>query len=236
VIDDSITLTERLKVLYLFSGRVRKSGLGSCLKRQAKEKGVKVEVKEVDIIRGRKHNMLSKAARSKLIVEIDQGMYDIVVASPPCSSFSRARSSGKSGPMALRSRKFPLGFPWLRRKAKATVRDANILIEFAQTALLIQAARGGQLLLEHPEDLGITKTSEFPASIWQGAPVQQLLEHDGVVWGACRQSEWGADFSKPTRLLGRLSGLTSLLRGGPPTFDDSGKYSGLFCRRPRGRN
>ena len=56
--------SDGLRILYLFSGTRRAGDLGHWLRREAKLNQVKLKLKEVDILRGRKgHNLLSKATR-----------------------------------------------------------------------------------------------------------------------------------------------------------------------------
>ena len=101
-------------------------------------------------------NLLRGAARTNVLARISQGAYHVVLASPPCSTFSRARRRDDSGPKPLRSERFPRGFPWLGPQARKTVNDANKLIDFTAKALALQAPQGG-ILLESPEDLGRAK-------------------------------------------------------------------------------
>ena len=87
--------------------------------------------------------------------------YCALVASPPCSTFSRSRSSGLPGPRPLRSRRWPRGFPWLTPRALQSVKDANTLIDFREQAIREQSATSSPyVILEHPEDLGRRKTCD----------------------------------------------------------------------------
>ena len=47
-----------------------------------------------------------------------------------------------------------------------------------------------------------------------------------AVSGAIRQSDFGTEYQKPTRLLGRRPGLHHHIFEGWPAFDDNDKYSG----------
>ena len=81
------------------------------------------------------------------------------------------------------------------------------------------------VILEHPEDLGKAGT-DVPGSIWQLESIKELASQSHVVTGAIRQSDFGTAYQKPTRLLGRLPGLSDHVFQGWPTFDNDGHYTG----------
>ena len=110
--------------------------------------------------------------------------------------------------MPLRSDRYPRGFPWLSPRARKSVTDDNKLVDFTGEALAAQLPHGG-ILLESPEDLGRTRT-EKPASIWRWPGIKSLLRYRDVFWGACYQQDFGTDYLKPTRFLGRWSGLLAI--------------------------
>ena len=45
--------------------------------------------------------------------QIQSGIYDVVLVTPPCSTFTRARSANKRGPPPIRSKQHPKGYPRL---------------------------------------------------------------------------------------------------------------------------
>ena len=81
--------TEKFAVLYLLSGKRRVGDLRDGLVELAS--GRELCIFEVDVARGRKYNLLAYKLRRKVLAEIAQGRFHAVVASPPCSTFSRAR-------------------------------------------------------------------------------------------------------------------------------------------------
>ena len=106
------------------------------------------------------------------------------------------------------------------------VRSANILVDFTATALAEQLQNEpGLVILEHPEDLGKVG-KDVPGSIWQFESIKELTSQHNVVTGAIRQSDFGTAYQKPTRLLGRLPGLSEHMHEGWPTSDDVGHYAG----------
>ena len=77
-----------LRVLYLFAGARRKSGLARSLIIACKGTGTAVTVDEIDILRGgRRHDLLSKKRQAMFRDRIKRGYYHLTAASPPCGSF-----------------------------------------------------------------------------------------------------------------------------------------------------
>ena len=154
--------------------------------------GLQVRVREVDILQGgQRHNLLKASLRSKIMEEIHKGTFNCVIASPPCSTFSRARHARTPGPRPVRSYDHPRGLPGLGAQAREATRAANDLVDFTVRALAAQAQQvEGTLLLEHPEDLGACAEGGHPGSIWQWPEVRRLLGFSEVKTGALFQSDW----------------------------------------------
>ena len=80
--------TRVVRILYLFAGARRKSGLARSLRLACTGTGVKVFVEEIDILRGgRRHDLLRKAYRDKILDRVKKGHYVLAAASPPCGTF-----------------------------------------------------------------------------------------------------------------------------------------------------
>ena len=207
------------------------AALARSLRIACKGTGVRVVVDEIDILRGgRKHDLLCRTRREKLLTKIRRGHYHLAAASPPCGSFSRSRSANNRGPRPIRSKKFPRGFPWLQGSSLVQARCANILVDFTAEVLAAQMETSpGLTILEHPEDLGKTG-KDVPGSIWQLENIIALGGQSNVDTGAIRQSDFGTTYQKPTRLLGRLPGLAGHVFGGWPCFDEEGYYTGPLPR------
>ena len=215
-------------MLSLFAGRSRRSSLANYLKQAGKIHKITVIVKEVDILQNkRKHDLTNGARRRHYMELIRKGSFDFVAASPPCNTFSRARGANTQGPRAVRSKLHPRGLPDLTWKENEELGKANVLVDFTAEALEAQLEINDSMaLLEHPEDLGAGSRDEAPASIWEWISIRRLLTFKGTVTGAIRQSNWGTEYHKPTRLMGRLPGLAEILHEGWATFDDQGVYTG----------
>ena len=224
---------EMLRVLHLFAGKRRVGDLASCVRSSLKGAKVGLDLRELDVLRGKKsQNLLSSRLQEKLLNQVKASRYEVVVASPPCSSFSRVRSANREGPPPLRSQRYPFGYPWLKGKAKHEVRNANKLVDFTVRILQSQLEAGLKVVLEHPEDLGRRRNNARPASIWQWPKVKSLASSSSVVWGALYQSDFGSQFLKPTRILSNLLGIENILKVGPPAFDMHGSYVGPLMFQP----
>ena len=87
--------------------------------------------------------------------------------------------------------------------------------------------------MEHSEDLGIARLGH-PACIWQLSRCRKLAESSNAVTGALFQCSTfgapkhmhGADYPKPTRLLGTCKGLSHILHLGWPMHSEAGEYLG----------
>ena len=225
-----------VQVLYLFSGRQRKGDMGYFLGKFFKLKNMEIHMVEVDLLRGgKRHNLLQNSARIKIMKEVEAKHFDAVIASPPCSTFSRARCTGDFGPRPLRSSRFPRGFPWLSCTARITADEANSLVDFTSAVLRAQMSQGGVGLLEHPEDLGQVQqkdgTTHCPASIWRWPQVRSLLTISQVTWGAIYQEDFGTEYKKPTRLLTNLPETHRFMCVGEPQFSEDGFYKGPLIAR-----
>jgi len=206
------------------------------LSRKSHFLSISLELFELDILRKGSPDLSRESAQSPILDKIRAGFFDVVLASPPCSTFSRATWSNLRGPRPVRSFAFPRGFTWLRWRAKRQADLGNILADFALEAIHAQLQHpAGLALLEQPEDLGTVRSGPWPgarpASVWQFPKVQDILKLDAVHYGAFHQSSFGTPYPKPTRILFRLSGkLNPHIHLGPPQFTSDGSYMGPLPR------
>ena len=118
-----------LRVLYVFAGAAREGDLHHWLQRFRGRQGL--EVREVDVVRGPGFDLSKARLRRQLLDEVRRGRFALVVASPPCSTFSRARYSGRPGPPPLRSAEFLRGFPRLNGRNRDRIARANLFVDFS---------------------------------------------------------------------------------------------------------
>ena len=237
----------RMKVLYLFSGAQRKTSVTSVLQQLAKKQGIECEIHDVDIQNSPEWDLTKGGAQSSLLQRIKSGEFDVVLITPPCSTWSRVRGANCRGPPMIRSRQYVWGFPWLSGKHSKDAELGNVLIEFMLDVLdaleQCPVTPAGHVVLvfgEHPEDLGVAYREEDgvlmdPASIWQLPRLRKHVEDPSplhlftVVFNQCC---WGAPYRKPTRLIANLEQLRSWGACDWPQFDAHGHYAGpvLSCQ------
>ena len=219
--------------MYIFCGESRQSDVAEFLHALG---AVEVLV-QFDLLRSQDHDLTSEELWDKIFGMLSEGGW-ILLASPPCETFTRVRHQ-RPGPPPLRSSAFPFGFPWLRNSDADKVRTANYFISQTLSACGIAAQAGGAYFIEHPEDLGVTSSKEVPASIWQWPEVRDLQVQTHAITFAIFQCIYEAPTSKPTRFL---TTLRAFLDAPPafatwPRFDSQGRYVGpLPPRCPHGKH
>ena len=220
------------KVLCLFSGRRRKNSVAGCLRQQAKQHGVHLEVLELDIRSNKNLDFTLNSVQKRWLQRIRAGEFFAVVSTPPCSTFSRAPWANEQGAYPVRSQRYPRGFPWngLGRRQKAEL--GNILADFSFEALKQQSKQTpGVYIKEQPEDLGKPGYDRIPghqpASMWQFPQFWELLEDPDAKTVVFPQSAFGTPSVKPTRFVMKLDAeLHPSMRVGPPLHDANGYYVG----------
>ena len=79
------------RAAYFFSGESRRSSVGEELKALAIAKKCNLIVHEIDILNGgAQHDLLDHEAQSRWEARIESGEFDLVVLTPPCSSWTRS--------------------------------------------------------------------------------------------------------------------------------------------------
>ena len=101
-------------VLYAYCGESRKGDIKECLDELAKKHKIKIVTKEIDLCRGGEaHNLTDDNVVNKIESDLEDGKFDAAIITPPCNTHSRALYANKWGPRPYRSRRYPMGFPWL---------------------------------------------------------------------------------------------------------------------------
>ena len=217
-----------MKVLYLFAGQERKANIANMLRQRG------ATVLEVDIIRNPQHDLTKLEQRRYYLDLIAKKTWDVLITSPPCDTFSRAKMANTLGPSPSRSLGYPRGLPNLPKTLHLRNTLGNILADFSWDACLAQlnSNPNGMLIKEHPEDLGRVATGPFsgcsPASIWQWEQHEQCISMGAVSVGI-RQFDYGTPYVKPTRLLLKLDNYKDLPDNffpGIPIFSEDRTYLG----------
>ena len=205
-----------LRVLYLFAGQKRRAGMREALEEvlaalDAEGSSPLLAMEEVDLhIGGAEHDLLDASRRSHYLSGLKEGLWHLLLESPPCTTSTRVRYHNYDGPSPLRSLEWPDGFPWLTDAQRASCEAGSALQDFALDAALAASEAPGlvRVFLEFPEDLGQAERG-IPCSIWS-RPAAEALRNGRLSRGAFRQSEVSdVPYSKPT---GALTDLPDILQ------------------------
>ena len=211
--------------LYLFAGLKRKSDVASFLEEQG------WAVTELDIMRSKDHDLSRNALREKLLAQVRAGDYTAILASPPCDTFSRVKFANDDGPRPTRTADHPRGFEWVIGEKKKLLNIGNILADFTFKIVQEQAkTHPGLAVIEFPEDLGAVSSGRWrgikPASIWQWPEMKELRKIKTFREMGIRQSDFGAEYLKPTRIVMLAEPDEGTYFEGPPCYDKEGYYLG----------
>ena len=218
---------QQLNVLYLFSGKPRKADIRHYLQAFANSQNFSLNIREVDIERSPDDDLTNSGLWDEIFTLIRSGAFQVIILSPPCGTWSRARCQWQQspGPRPVRNKQHPWGFPWLSDRQFLEVKLANMFVLKSIELANLISELGGFYLFEHPEDLGDV-ADQSPASKWQLEEMQKLqVTTRGVTW-AIFQCAFGASSSKPTRFLSNLPACRSVSRAVWPIFDKYRTYRG----------
>ena len=172
---------------------------------------------EIDICRDPSMDLLDEAVAKRALQQIRDGSWDVVIVTPPCNTFSRVRFV-QPGPKPVRSRLYPLGFPWLSDNLLELARQGNQFVDFSFQVCFATLDAHANFLLEHPED---------------GA--NSLWTHTGfylatVFTFAVYQCKYLAKSPKPTRFMTSIPAAKTMPFSGPPRFGKDDRYAGPLPR------
>jgi hypothetical protein len=223
-----------VSLLYIFAGKARQSDVGGQLKTYAEAGLIKLHVLEVDLLRAPEHNVSNEVFWASLLKRVRAKEFRVVIATPPCGTFSRARHANKAGPPPIRSRLYPFGYPWLFGRHKHDAEQANEFVRQTFEICVEAFTVGSGFLFEHPEDLGKTQDGQSPASIFNLPDFFKLMSLTRALTIAFHQCPWGAESSKPTRMVLTLDAedprCQNKLYQGLPKFSKAGVYLGPLPR------
>ena len=190
----------QLRVVYIFAGHRRRADAREHFESLAKEFHFDLNMHEVDLVRGEEQDVLDEAYWLELLQFIRTFRPFCIIATPPCSTYSRARHLYKRvpGPRPIRSRQYPTGFPWLDNKKRSQAQQGTAMAEKTWELCSLADELDARFLSEFPEDLGATDTG-VPASLWQMQQFSDNLAKKGMKTFALFQCEYGAPTPKPTK-------------------------------------
>ena len=228
-----------VRVLYIFAGKARHADVGDWLRSMSILQQFELFLVEIDLLRPGGpgvNDVLDEEVWGQLIAQMSAGLFDVLVITPPCNTFSRARFANYSPTSRpLRTKQWPWGFPWLEGRSLAACQLGNEFLRKTLQALRLAKSLQMGALCEHPEDLGATSDGSLPGSIWAMEETFSLVAELGAETAALFQCWFLAATSKATRLLALGIKLTDpeghKLARGWPQFNDKGEYRGPLPRR-----
>ncbi|CAK0863826.1 unnamed protein product, partial [Prorocentrum cordatum] len=186
------------RVLYLFAGRRREGDLEGAIHSRAERDGYEVEVWSIDAVINPKHDLTNDEFVSLILSLARDGYFHAVIASPPCSTWSRARFLWK-GPRPLRTRLEPWGRSDMSFTAFERLRldlGSRLLLSAMQAVREVCRA-GGLGLMGRPAD---PEEDPYP-SIWNLPEMACLLEEARGRINRIDQCRYGAPSMKPTMIV-----------------------------------
>ena len=122
-----------LKIVYVFAGHRRRADVREHLENLAQSAGFTLDMHEFDLMRDPKRDVLQDEMWSNLKDFTRKLQPFCVIATPPCSTYSRARHfyEVSPGPRPIRSRQYPLGFPWLSQSNRRKAEEGTLLADRA---------------------------------------------------------------------------------------------------------
>ena len=217
-----------LRVLYVFAGVFRKCDVEAFLMVLCKKLGILLIMKNIDLKRDKSHDVTSQPFWQEIMTGLEAKEFDVLIITPPCNEWSRAKFSSHPGPKPGRTKQWPRGFPWLSPKQRPRITESNYFIDITIESCIKAHSANIPFLIEHPEDLGMTYSGFAPASIWQLPEIRQLAQTTSACTAALFQCDFTANTSKPTRLLSTLANFMNMPHtwAGWPKFSPESKYLG----------
>ena len=186
---------KRPRLLYLYSGPYRPDSVSRCLQE------IGWDCTEVDLEAVTADDLLDDDVWSSILEQIKRGEFDGLLASPPCGTFSAARTDADCGPKQLRGPEHPeiLGLKDLDLRSKEMVKEGNILADRAAEAAEIFADVGKPWAIEQPA------RREGKPSMYKLPRFVQLARRRQASFTRFAQCRFGQKFKKETEILGNIN-------------------------------
>jgi len=183
-------ICKEFKILYLFSGPPRKT---DGFEKFCRDLGMRCTC--IDIEYNLEHDLLDQDFWERLELDLDN--YDAFLLSPPCSTFTPARSSGGRGPKPLRGTRGRdrYGLKGLTVEDKNKVKEGTLLALRANKTARHAQSSSKPWLLEQPH------WREGATSMFMLDEFQELMEQDGVYVHTFDQCRYQVEFEKKTDLM-----------------------------------
>ncbi|CAK0803647.1 unnamed protein product, partial [Prorocentrum cordatum] len=216
-------------VMHLFAGARREQDVQHYVEAMMTDLELKVLMISVDLAEDSRWDLGRVDAFELLWSLVSEGLVDVILGGPPCSTWGRARFR-PGGPRPLRRRgKYAWGLPRERLRPSEVERldEGNRLMVNHLALCGGVGDRGGAWALERPDDPG-----EGPhPSIFDAEILKDLESRTGARHIIFDQCMMGGPSQKPTRVTGtaRLAATEALRCDGAHTHELSyGKVNGNF--------
>lgn len=192
---------------------------------------LQVSIVSIDLANDADWDFTNPFTYHKIMQLIEEGLVDVVLGGPPCSTVARSRHVPlQGGPRPLRFRWCIWGREDLWPFELARVREANTLWINYMSVCENVAARGGAWLWEHPADPGHSPY----ASVWATPEMIGLEERTNAVRAILHQCPFGGPVPKLTCFAGTLDGLSELDGIRCPGLSDTHQHGHSIGRDPQG--
>lgn len=205
------------RILHLFSGPSnRVDGFANAVR------ALGGQCVEYDLVNGAEQDLANDHIWQGIMSDIKNGVYDALLAGPPCNTFTNARRWDDAGPKPLRgpSGDERYGYSFLGPSDKEKVKLGTLLAVRTTEASTEFHEQRKPFIVEQPR----WKQDGTSVSMYNLDEFQQLLELVGVECIELDQCEFGAPTTKPTTLIAYLIN--------PPMLQSSCNHSKQLWIKP----
>lgn len=218
-------------VMHFFAGERRPGDIEHHVRDVCDERNIPLLMISIDLATDANWDYTIPATFHSMMQLVDDGLVDIVVGGPPCSTVARSRHVYlKGGPRPLRFRWCLWGRGDLKPWEFARVKEANTLWLNYMTTCEGVSSRGGAHLWEHPAD---PEEEPFP-SVWCTTEMLGLERRTDAVRALLHQCAFGGIAPKLTCFSGTLKGLSELDGIRCPGVSSDHKHGHSIGRDPTG--
>lgn len=210
--------------MHFFSGERRDGDIQQYLETKALASNIQVLMVSVDLATDPLWDFTNPTTFHKIYSLCSEGLVDLVIGGPPCSTVARSRHvplPGGRGPRPLRYRWCPWGRQDLTPWEFQRVRESNDLwINYMAICESVSTRSGGHLW-EHPADPGV---DPYP-SVWITDEMIALEERTGAVRAIFHQCPFGGPVGLQELNNVWCPGVSAEHRHGPSIgVDDAGNF------------
>lgn len=218
-------------VMHFFAGERRTEDVEAWLTKHCCNENLQLLMISVDLATDNNWDFTIPATYHAIMELVEEGLVDVVIGGPPCSTVSRSRHVYMvGGPRPLRFRHCLWGRPDLKPWEKARLDESNILWLNYMSVCEGVSIRGGAHLWEHPADPG---QDPYP-SVWVTDEMLGLERRTDAQRAVLHQCPFGGLTPKLTCLSGTVDGLAELDGIRCPGVSKDHVHSKSVGRKPDG--